>query len=144
MSTPTVKAGDAVLYMPHLGHCRDTDHRGDHVFHFTHVKDGPMRAGKPSARAGERVLDMGQLGALGHADGATWNREAGYWHTAGGHVIKPDAPKFAWKAIVMAVGEDGRCDLRIEHPRGGAWLDYPSVPYSADGALHSWHLPEGA
>ena len=144
MNTPTVNVGDAVLYTPHLCHCRDTDHRGDHVFHFQHVTDGPMRHGKLSAKGGERVLDMGRLGALNHEDGATWNRETGCWHTVGGHVIKPDAPKFAWKAQVTAVGEDGRCDLRIENPRGGSWLDYPGVPYSQGGALHSWCPAEGA
>lgn len=138
MTLPTVNVGDTVCYTPDICHARDKDFRGDHVFHFVHVKDGPIRNGRLSYKAGD-VADVGKVGEFAHRD-----QDTHHITTHGNHVIKPAAPKFAWNATVTAVGENGKCDLRIDHPRGGCWLDYPGVPFSAEGTLHSWHLPEGA
>lgn len=142
--SPTVKANDVVAYVPHLCHSLDRDAGGAHLFEHEHVADGPIRKGKPSYHQGE-TANLGSLGSLRHEDGARRDPKTGVVTTAGGHPVRATRPARAWKAIVLAVKEDGTLDLEIDHPHGHK-LEYCDVPYSADqlNAPHSWHLPEGA
>lgn len=136
-SVPTVSVGQQVAYVAHACHARDKDVSGGLVFDFEHVKDGPMRHGQPSAKKGERV-NLAHVGRFEKRDPITDHIE-----TAGGHVIKPSRPTKAWLATVLAVQDDGKCDLRIDHPHGHK-LEYFGVPYSDQGDLHTWHLSEGS
>lgn len=135
MQTPEVKPGDPVLYVAHIDHARDCGMDGEFVFEFEHAKDGPMRKGKLSARMDDKA-DLAKVGKLMRRDPAT-----GHIETAGGHIVRPTRPKAAWRAVVLAVKDDGTCDLLIDHPHGHK-LEYPGVSYSAGGDLHSWHLVE--
>lgn len=132
MTIPEVKPGDPVLYTADICHACDRDARGNYVFAFQHVKNGPIRGGELTAKAGEPVTHFPALGKFEKRYLATHHIE-----TAGGHTIKPTRPLAAWRAVVTAVHEGGKCDLEIQHPHGHV-LGYPNVPYAADGSLHSW------
>jgi len=137
---PEVAEGDTVAFVPGLCHSRDRDARGDFVFEFVHLHDAPNTA-HCHKKGDKACLEL--LGSINSKDGAKYDHDTHCLHTAGGHVVKAVKPKGSWQATVLRVGADGKAELLIQHPHGHT-LEYPGVPYSATGDLHTWHLPKGA
>lgn len=140
MGTPEVKVGDKVLYVPDSCFQFQKDHRGEFLFEFVHLEDGPARGGVPSGLKGKVVANHKTLGQ--------WQtkRPDGAIVTMGGHVIKPTRPLFHWEAVVREIFPDGTVALDIPHPRGCETFHCPSpgattgLRYSTTDEPHTWHL----
>jgi hypothetical protein len=118
--------GDKVLYWPDLTHCLEIDSHGDYLWTFI-FQNGP-REGQP-ASANEINKARRQMPGMALITDQSFQ-------------IVPTAPRFAWKATIDGLNEDGTADLTVEHPRGGIQLIYRSVPHSTSNRLHTWHEQE--
>jgi len=130
-----VQQGDTVLFVAGMNHSRDRNAAGVLIFEFVHEHNSPNSA------VHYKKGDLANLAQLGSLDGAKYNQATHCLQTAGGHIVRATKPKAHWQATVLAVGADGKLDLRIQHPHGHI-LEYPGVPFSASCDPHSWHFSE--
>ena len=166
---PELKAGDKLLYVASADYWHDTDGRGQPVFSFVHVVDGPVSAlGRLRQRplAGEPLqCPLSDLGPIERRD------DSGNLHTARGFVIKPHRPLVAWPAVVreetwnsyrremvtfqgaeieaLVPEVNRRLVLDVSHPNGHTLLHLPleglaAVKHDAAKGLHTYHLSEEA
>lgn len=103
-----LREGTACLYLPHAEHWHDTDVRGDWIFQFVHVEDGPpLPLGRQHERIkkGDPVTEKFGLGERAHdmALGYVERRDAdGTLHLSRGHTIRPVGMKEPWSGVVRA------------------------------------------
>src|SRR5262245_28844772 len=106
--------GDEALYVPGPETWHEVDSRGDPVWDFVHVTDGPplslarQAAGEFRVRAGDPVLlrfGLGEQG-LGAPLGAVESFEPdGTIRLSRGYTIRAVGPRAAWPAVVRETME---------------------------------------